>query len=94
MQTLDERILSIAYSDGERTLKLLKKTSDWNTLPKEEKIKQFDKYLSDLKFRVTPGVEVIQPNRHGSFSFLKVTFLCGGDRKAFVKLNKIRPNKI
>ena len=40
------------------------------TDPKEDKLKEFDKHLINLQTRCMPGVEVIQPNRVGSYPFL------------------------
>ena len=40
----------------------------------------------------SPSIEVITP-RSGTFPFLKVTFLSGGDKKEFMNLNKVNPNK-
>ena len=40
-----------------------------------------------------PGVEVIQPNRAGSFPFLKVTFVSSGEKRDFFLKNKSSANK-
>ena len=71
---LNNQVLAIAFTEGEQTLKVLKKEQSWNILSKEDTVKTFDAHLANLKIRCTPRVEVIQPNRSGSFPFLKVTF--------------------
>ena len=90
---MDKRILEVAYAEGERILKCYEKTRVWNNLPKEDKITQFDEYLKTLRVRILPSIEVIHPCREGSFPFLKLTFMSGGDRNDFISQNKKASNK-
>ena len=85
---LDRRIFAVAYAEGEKILKCYKKTTGWNALPEEEKVSQFDKYLKGLKFITLPSIKVITP-KSGTFPFLKVTFMSGGDKKEFMNLTRI-----
>ena len=73
-------IFAVAYAEGKKILKCYKKTTGWNSLPKEEKFNQFVEYLKEHKFRTIPSIEVITP-RSGTFPFLKITFLSGGGKK-------------
>ena len=72
---------------------MFKKEPFWNTISKEDKIKAFDAHLVNLNTRCTPGVEVIQPNRSGSYPFLKVTFVSKGEKNNFFHKNKQNINK-
>ena len=56
---VDKRVFAVAYAEGEKVLKSLKKTTVWNSLPREEKTNQFLEYLKELGIRTTPSVEVI-----------------------------------
>ena len=79
---INRRIISVAFNEGEQTLKVFKKSLAWNTLLKGDKIKKFYEFLQNLGLgtRLLPGVKVIQPNCQGSFPFLKVTFISGWER--------------
>ena len=90
---VDNRVLEIAFNEGKRTLECFRKEAAWNTLSKEEKIKEFDKHLNNLQTRCLPGVEVIQPKRVGSYPFLKVTFVSTGEKRDFFLKNKCNVNK-
>ena len=85
---IDSRVLAIAFREGEWTLKVFRKEASWNSLSREAKIKEFDERLNNLHTRCRPGVEVIQPNRVGSYPFLKVTFISPGERNDFFQKNK------
>ena len=93
VDAMDSRVLSIAFSEGKWTLKCFKKETAWNTLSKEDKIKDFDAHLENLNIRCKAGVEVIQPNRANSFPFLKVTFICSGEKRDFFQKNKTTVNQ-
>ena len=84
---VDSRVLAIAFTEGERTLKVFWKEGSWNALSREDKINEFDEHLTNLQIRCRSGVEVIQPNRSDFYPLLKVTFISSGGKKYFFQNN-------
>ena len=64
---LDKRIFAVAYAEGERILKFYKKTTAWNSFPREEKISQFIElsliHISDLS---SPAKQNLQREEMGT----------------------------
>ena len=56
---VDKRIFAVAYAEGKKVLKCFKKSTAWNSLPREEKINQFIEYLKELKIRTIPSKPLV-----------------------------------
>ena len=80
------------YSNGERAVKVFQKTQAWTSATPDVKVQLFEQYLTSLKLRYTPAIELIKP-RSGSNPFLKVTFISDGEKKEFTRVNKTSANK-
>ena len=87
---VDNKVMSTIYSDGERFVKVFKKTAGWNAIPQEVMVQQFSEHLNNLKIRARPAIEPIKP-RSGKNPFLKVTFISDGEKREFTKINKTSP---
>ena len=89
---IDNKVMSTIYSDGERFVKVFKKTPGWKATPQEVMVQEFSDHLgTNLKMRARPAIEPINP-RSGKDPFLKVTFISDGEKREFTKLNKATPN--
>ena len=88
---VDNKVMSTIYSDGERFVKVFKKTPGWKATPQEVMVQEFSDHLTNLKMRARPAIEPINP-RSGKDPFLKVTFISDGEKREFTKLNKATPN--
>ena len=88
---VDNKVMSTIYSDGERFVKVFKKTPGWKATPQEVMVQEFSNHLSNLKIRAHPAIEPIVP-RSGKDPFLKVTFISDGEKRDFTKRNKATPN--
>ena len=49
---LERKMMSTIYSDGERVIKVFKKTQGWSTRPPEVEIQEFMEHLINLKVKV------------------------------------------
>merc|ERR1712082_250496 len=88
---VDNKVMSTIYSDGERFVKVFKKTPGWKATPQEVMVQEFSDHLTNLKIRAHPAIEPIKP-RSGKNPFLKVTFISDGEKREFTKINKTSPN--
>ena len=88
---VDNKVMSTIYSDGERFVKVFKKTPGWKATPQEVMVQEFSDHLTNLKIRAHPAIEPIVP-RSGKEPFLKVTFISDGEKRDFTKRNKATPN--
>ena len=88
---VDNKVMSTIYSDGERVVKVFKKTAGWNAIPQDVMVQQFSEYLGNLQTRARPAIEPIKP-RSGKNPFLKVTFISDGEKREFSRLNKSLTN--
>ena len=61
-------------------------------MPESEIKRMFKDHLTDLGVTSNPAVEMIKP-RSGKSSFLKITFMTGGEKREFNILNKASQNK-
>ena len=89
---LQKKFMGSIYSNGERTIKVFRKTSSWINAPPRVKIQSFKEHLDSLNLKSTPAIDIIKP-RSGSNSFLKVTFLGDGEKNEFTRRNKASTNR-
>ena len=46
---VDNKVMSTIYSDGERFVKVFKKTAGWNAIPQDVMVQQFSEYLGNFQ---------------------------------------------
>ena len=81
---VDNKVMSTIYSDGERVVKVFKKTPGWNATPQEVMVQEFSEHLGNLQTRARPAIDPIIP-RSDKNPFLKVTFISDGEKKGIYK---------
>ena len=86
---VDNKVMSTIYLDGERVVKVFKKTAGWNATPQDVMVQQFSEHLGNLRIRACPAIEPITP-RSVKNPFLKVAFI--SEKREFTKINKSSPN--